>query len=913
MSHSSQSPSSLLTSSQLRESFLSFFKSKGHTIVPSSSLMPTAPNLLFTNAGMNPFVPHFLGESPAPYPRIANTQKCIRAGGKHNDLEDVGFDTYHHTFFEMLGNWSFGDYFKKDSLEWGWELLTKVWHFPKHRLYATVYKPEVGDPASFDDEAYAIWETIFKREGMDPTQHIRFFGKKDNFWMMGETGPCGPCSEIHVDLSPGGDTQGSLVNADSPYCIEIWNHVFIQLNALGDGTFKPLAQKHVDTGMGFERVAGILANTHQFKDFSRPPSNYESDLFQDLFACISEKSGKVYRSSIPKDRATLTRAEKDDCIFRILADHIRTLSFAIADGILPGNEGRNYVLRRILRRAVLFGKDFQLPCGFLAELADRLICKMAPIFPELKTQASIIKQVIHSEEKAFETTLDRGLAVLDKLTASGQIAISAELVFQLYDTYGFPVDLTGLIAKERGLTLDLPGFEALMEAQRERARASQKKSLITVQDDSAKSFPTQFCGYQLEETAYSADILACVERDSQSYLITSHTPFYAEMGGQVGDTGTIYIAGESFRITNTIKDKQGNILHAIEGLRPEHIRKIRAEIQSGKALSCKLAVDTLRRQAIERNHSATHLLHWALRKVLGTHVQQAGSFVGPDYFRFDFSHFQALSPEQLSAIQRLTQEAILANRPVSTYEVPFSEKPKDCLSFFADTYGALVRVVAIGDESKELCGGTHVRATGELGTIHIVSESAIAAGVRRIEARSGFGAFEAIYKHTQQLQSLSKTLNSPLEDLESRLIQVLEQKQRLEKEVHSHQQKELSRLAHSLEQAAVPHQGLAWVITATPSLGAEQLRSLASTASKGLGACVVFLASPLREKLSLLALCSKEAVAAGLHAGSLVQSFAQPLGGKGGGKADFAFGSCPLPDKLEPVLEGFKHRLLSDK
>ncbi len=909
MSHPSQSPSSLLTSKQLRESFLNFFKTKGHTIVPSSSLLPTAPNLLFTNAGMNPFVPHFLGETTSPYARIANTQKCIRAGGKHNDLEDVGFDTYHHTFFEMLGNWSFGDYFKKDSLEWGWELLTKVWHFPKHRLYATVYKPEVGDPASFDDEAYAIWEAIFKRDGMDPAKHIRFFGKKDNFWMMGESGPCGPCSEIHVDLTPEGNTQGSLVNADSPYCIEIWNHVFIQLNALADGTFKPLAQKHVDTGMGFERVAGILANTQHFKDFSRPPSNYESDLFQELFACISERSGKVYRSSIPKDRATLTRSEKDDCIFRILADHVRTLSFAIADGILPGNEGRNYVLRRILRRAVLFGKDFQLPSGFLAELADRLIGKMAPVFPELKTQASIITKVILSEEKAFEATLDRGLALLDKFTTSGQKAISAELLFQLYDTYGFPVDLTGLIAKERGLTLDIPGFERLMEAQREKARASQKKSLIAVQEEGLKSYSTHFCGYQLEETAYKAHILACVERDGQTYLITSHTPFYAEMGGQVGDTGTIHIARESFPITNTIKDKQGTILHAIQDLSPE----LRQDIQSGKVSSCELSVDTLRRQAIQRNHSATHLLHWALRKVLGTHVQQAGSFVGPDYFRFDFSHFQALSPEQLSAIQRLTQEAILANRPVSTYEVPFHEKPKDCLSFFADKYGALVRVVQIGDESKELCGGTHVQSTGELGTIHIISESAIAAGVRRIEAKSGFGAFEAIHKHTQQLQSLAKTLNSPVEELEKRLSQVLEQQQRLEKEIHAYQQKELSRLAHSLEQAAVPHQGLAWAVSATPSLGAEQLRSLASTVSKGLGASVVFLVSPLREKLSVLALCSKEAVALGRNAGQLVQTFVQPLSGKGGGKADFAFGSCPLPDKLEPILEGFKHRLLSEK
>jgi alanyl-tRNA synthetase len=907
MQHSSQSLANVPTSHDLRESFLQFFKDKGHTVLASSSLLPTAPNLLFTNSGMNPFVPHFLGETPAPYPRIANTQKCIRAGGKHNDLEDVGFDTYHHTFFEMLGNWSFGDYFKKQSLEWGWELLTQVWKFPKERLYATVYKPGEKEPASFDDEAYAIWEDIFKKEGMDPSVHIRLFGKKDNFWMMGETGPCGPCSEIHIDLTPQGDSQGKLVNADSPYCIEIWNHVFIQLNATPDGLFKPLAQKHVDTGMGFERVAGIIANTRNFQDFSKAPSNYASDLFQELFSHIAHKSGKVYQASIPQDRSQLSTTEKDDCIFRILADHIRTLCFAIADGILPGNEGRNYVIRRILRRAVLFGKQLHLPCGFFTELADILIAKMAPVFPELKNQENIIKKVIHSEEKAFEATLDRGLALLDSITAGGTGALSAEVLFQLYDTYGFPVDLSCLIAKERHLSVDLEGFESLMEAQRSRARAGQKKSLVAVQEEGLATYTTSFSAYTVQDRPYPAHIISYHKKGDQDCIITDTSPLYAEMGGQVGDRGLLHFKGKSFPILDTLKDKQGTILHIIKGLSAEDI----AAIQASSSLPCELSVDIQRRQSIQRHHTATHLLHWALRTVLGTHVQQAGSFVGPDYLRFDFSHFEALKPEQTEAIQSLLEEAILANNPVKSYEVPFSEKPKECLSFFADKYGSMVRVVQIGDYSMELCGGTHVQATGEIGSIQIVSESAIAAGVRRIEAVSGKAAFEYIAKEHKRLHSLCQKLKCPVADIETRILHILEHQQKLEKQLQAHQQKDLANLAESLKHKAFKHKDLDCVLASTSPLTTDQLRSLASTLEKSFASSVIFLASPNEDKLSLLALCSKEALAQGLHAGNMVQKFAQSLGGKGGGKADFAMGACIKPTQLDQHLENFKNELLA--
>lgn len=897
----------MLSSHDLRQSFLEFFKSKGHTLVASSSLLPTAPNLLFTNSGMNPFVPHFLGETPAPYPRIANTQKCIRAGGKHNDLEDVGFDTYHHTFFEMLGNWSFGDYFKKQSLEWGWELLTQVWHFPKERLYATVYEPQEGDPSSFDAEAYAIWEDIFKKEGMDPSVHIRRFGKKDNFWMMGETGPCGPCSEIHIDLTPRGDSQGKLVNADSAYCIEIWNHVFIQLNATPDGRFSPLAQKHVDTGMGFERVAGIIANTLNFQDFSKAPSNYASDLFSELFAHIAKQSGKVYQASIPQDRSQLSPSEKEDCIFRILADHIRTVCFAIADGILPGNEGRNYVIRRILRRAVLFGKQLGLSYGFFTELADTLIAKMSPIFPELKAQQSIIQKVIHSEEKAFEATLDRGLALLDSIAASGKGAISAEALFQLYDTYGFPVDLSCLIAKERHLSVDLEGFERLMEAQRERARAGQKKSLVAVQEGGPGPYTTVFNGYIPEDRRYSAQIVGYCQKENQDCLITDTTPLYAEMGGQVGDTGTVYIEGQALRILDTIKDKQGTVLHIVEGLSAQ----AKASLQAGSSLSCELAIDMQRRQAIQAHHTATHLLHWALRKVLGTHVQQAGSFVGPEYLRFDFSHFEALQPEQLQAIQDLIEEAILSNSPITSYEVAFNEKPKECLSFFGDKYGARVRVVQIGEYSMELCGGTHLQATGQIGAFQIVSESAIAAGVRRIEAVSGLAAFRSIRMQAKHLQNLCQKLKCPALELETRLNQVLEQQKQLEKQLQAHQQKDLASLASNLKGSATQHKGLYWVLAATTSLAPDSLRSLASTLEKSLEGSVIFLASPQEDKLSLLALCSPTAQNLGLHAGQLVQKFAQSLGGKGGGKPDFAMGACPKPAHLEDTLTAFQQELMA--
>ena len=490
-----------MQSEAIRQSFLDFFEAKKHTVVASASLMPTSPNLLFTNAGMNQFVPYFLNETSPPYSRIANSQKCIRAGGKHNDLDDVGFDTYHHTFFEMLGNWSIGDYFKKEAIEWSWELLTEVWGFPKERLYATVYKPDVNDPSEFDQEAYDYWEAIFKKEGLDPKTHIHYGNKKDNFWMMGETGPCGPCSELHVDLTPEGDTQGSLINKNSPWCIEIWNLVFIQLNAAVDGTYQALPARHVDTGMGFERIAGIMATTQQFTDFSNPPSNYNSDLFKAIFEAIESMCSHKYGYTMPESRTFKNETESNDCAFRVIADHIRTLSFSIADGIIPSNEGRNYVLRRILRRAILFGRKLNLPSGFFTELSKTLIKQMGTAYPELVDQKTTIEKVIANEESAFNKTLERGLQLFDKMSAKG--SITGEEAFSLYDTYGFPFDLTALIAEERKLSIDKSGFDSCMNQQKERARSSQKKEIVLTAEDSNLT-KTDFKGFDLNSEVFSA-------------------------------------------------------------------------------------------------------------------------------------------------------------------------------------------------------------------------------------------------------------------------------------------------------------------------------------------------------------------------------------------------------------------------
>lgn len=892
-----------MTSAEIRQSFLDFFRSKQHHIVSSASLMPTAPNLLFTNAGMNPFVPYFLGEREAPHPRVADTQKCIRAGGKHNDLDDVGLDTYHQTFFEMLGNWSFGDYFKKEAIEWAWELLTQVWGFPRERLYVTVYQPGPGEPAAFDQEAWDYWATLLRKEGLDPDKRILTSGKKDNFWMMGETGPCGPCSEIHLDLTPQGDSEGKLVNADSPYCIEIWNLVFIQFNADESGAFTPLKQKHVDTGMGFERVAGTIATTKGFTDFSQPPSNYNCDLFTPIFERISELSGLSYGATLPADPAKPTQEERRDIAFRVLADHIRTLCCSIADGILPGNEGRNYVLRRILRRAVLYGRRLDLEDGFFAQLVDPVIAILGPVFPELRQQETIVRKVITSEEAAFGRTIEKGLQMLEKIFATKPARITGQDAFTLYDTHGFPLDLTQILAAERGLEVDTKGFAAAMEQQRQRARAAQRKSVVRVADEDEASQVTAFIGYDRNRlSGQSAQVLKVLpgEVPTRSMVVLDQTPFYAEMGGQVGDRGQLVAGDKTYPVVNTVKDPSGAILHEVEGaLSPD----------SPELASVRTEVDQARRAAVQRHHSATHILHWALRQVLGDHVHQAGSYVGPDRLRFDFAHFEQISGEQLIEIERLCQQRILQNDAVDWYEVPFAEKPEDVIAFFGEKYGDTVRVVDIGGWSRELCGGTHVSATGEIGLMKIISESAISAGTRRIEAVCGEAAAGLVESRFQLVDQLARSLSSAPETLPERVGELKERLAFAEQELKQFKARARAEKAVSLKEEVRNINGLQVLAMPLQADNPNELRSLAVKAFQELDNGLLLVGGAFGKKVTVIAMASPAAMEQGFKAGDLVRAITAELGGKGGGKPDFAMGGGTEPEKLPAVLKSWLQNL----
>ncbi|MDA7520430.1 alanine--tRNA ligase, partial [bacterium] len=728
-----------MTSAEIRNSFLDFFKEKQHTTVPSASILPQSPGLLFTNAGMNQFVPYFLGTEKAPYdpPRAADTQKCIRAGGKHNDLEDVGYDTYHHTFFEMLGNWSFGNYFKEEAIAWAWELVVERWGLPANRLYATVYAPSEGDPSEFDHEAYQLWKGFFEKAGLDPKIHIVNGNVEDNFWKMGDTGPCGPCSELHVDMTPNGDTGGKLVNMDSDLCIEIWNLVFIQYNAEEDGTYRDLPSKHVDTGMGFERVCSLIQNTKNFTDFSKKPTNYATDVFQPIFRMLEKLSGKKYVDVYPGEESD---ALEQAIAFRVIADHIRTLSFSIADSIIPGNTGRNYVLRRILRRAVKYGRTlgFNGNEPFLPRLVDTLVEEFSHVFPEIKTRAAVIKETLTLEEESFNKTLDRGMEKFEK--AAGENVFPPEDAFQLYDTFGFPLDLTALLCRERGITLDEKAVEARMEEARKLSRASQKKMVVRATEISTDVI-TEFLGF--EKNSCEAIVLEI----HGNLVITDKTVFFTEMGGQEGDTGTL----NDSTITST-QQIGSAIAHQIEGNIPA----------VGDTVD--LTINRERRSPIEAHHTATHLLHWAIHKVISPDASQQGSSVSPDRLTFDFNS-KAVTPEQIEAIEERVNSAIKADDTVSWVEVPHStvKDREDIMQFFGDKYGDLVRVVQIGGGDKtldgysmELCGGTHVRKTSDIGIFKIKSEGSTGAGIRRIEAVCGPAA-EAFLGEQQEKESAEKS------------------------------------------------------------------------------------------------------------------------------------------------------------
>jgi len=1195
-----------MTSTQIRQSFLDFFKSKQHTIVPSSSLMPDSPNLLFTNAGMNQFVPIFLGQTKCPYKpgRAADTQKCIRAGGKHNDLEDVGLDTYHHTFFEMLGNWSFGDYFKKEAIEWAWELVTsKKWFgFPPERLYATVYKPGPGEPSEFDQEAYDHWARLFTAAGLDPKVHICTGGKKDNFWMMGDTGPCGPCSEIHVDLTPGGDTKGSLVNKGDARCIEIWNLVFIQFNANPDGTFTPLPAKNVDTGMGFERVTGIIQCTKGFKDFaSAKISNYETDIFRPIFDELEKLSGKKYGSTLPgehtrprvsqsapspiaceesgtseakysrsnlphferpwakymvtfstRERRQLSPSERDlvlksilcaheqrqyqlyaacvmpdhvhllfepqikeqdkegkpvfwslgeilqgvksasahninkasgqkehvwekesmdrmirgqsdmeekfhyicrnpwdtgvvphtenypwlwtpevatdssgehtrprvsqsapspiaspraedavggaptaaregacappeataplpqseqekiDIAFRVIADHIRTLGFAIADGIQPGNNDRNYVLRRILRRAVRYGRTLGFHEPFFYKLMDVLADTMGDVFPEIRAKKKHVQKVIQREEEAFNKTLDKGI---DRFYALLTLSIHFQLLpvigkkrfdvvwknlnagqvgpnewpyfkvdletdflpvlkenglanpvypggaaFELYDTYGFPLDLTELMARERGLTVDTAGFEKLMDEQRARARAAQKKEVISLSQIETTT-PTKFVGYDKLETP--AKVIEVVSLKDKTAVILDTSACYAEMGGQVGDTGEILVAANvnsrssaisqsRLRVTNT--QKSGNTwLHFVEDANVAQASRLPGAAETAAlplpGSTITLMVDKSRRFAIQRHHTVTHLLHWALHEVVSHDASQKGSFVGPDKLTFDFNS-APLTLQQVADIEKLVNERILENAGVSWAEVPYTDvkSRKDVRQFFGDKYGDTVRVVQIGGHaakldgySMELCGGTHARATGEIGLFRIVGENAIAAGVRRTEAVAGLTAYDVMKLDRELIRSVSGKVNSPVHELEKKIESLLEHQKEMEKQIKIAQQREASNAASNLLEEIKTVNGIPAIIHNLGGVDGDFLQAVADSLKSRFKGVIVLGGGPHRGSVALVAAVTPEFTAK-VQAGKIIQTIAPIVGGKGGGKPDNARGGGKDASKLDEAL-----------
>ncbi|MEY5026382.1 MAG: alanine--tRNA ligase [Verrucomicrobiota bacterium] len=913
----------MMTSVQIRQSFLDFFREKQHSLVPSSSLMPDSPNLLFTNAGMNQFVPIFLGQKtadvakwagavPALHTRAADTQKCIRAGGKHNDLEDVGLDTYHHTFFEMLGNWSFGDYFKKEAIAWAWELVVERWKFPPQRLYATIYQPDPskGDPAERDQEAWELWAARFRSVGLDPQVHIVNGNKKDNFWMMGDTGPCGPCSELHVDLTPAGDTGGRLVNAGSAECIEIWNLVFIQFNANPDGSFSPLPAQHVDTGMGFERVCSIIQGTRGFSEFGNARiSNYETDVFRPLFDELERLSGKRYASTLPQANASgqliaVTEQEQIDVAFRVISDHIRTLSFAVADGIQPGNTDRNYVLRRILRRAVRYGRLLGLREPFFYKLVDVLARHMGDVFPEIRARQSYVQDVLRREEEAFNRTLDRGIALftdeVERLAKNGTTRISGAFAFQLYDTSGFPLDLTELMARERGLAVDTAGFEVLMEQQRTRARAAQKREIIELSQVETQT-PTCFVGY--EQSSTEAHVLEVVSLKNKTAVVLDVSCAYAELGGQVGDTGELRAGADLWRVQNT--QKSGSTwLHFVEGDETPQV---------GQKVT--LALDLGRRRAIERHHTVTHLLHWALHEVVSREASQKGSYVGPEKLTFDFSS-GALTPSQVRDVERLVNERIVENSAVSWTEVPYAEvKPRaDIQQFFGDKYGDVVRVVQIGGKpgtldgySMELCGGTHTRGTGEIGLFRIVAESAIAAGVRRIEAAAGLSAYEMALSESDRLRSLASTLGAPLGEVERKLEAMLAQQRELEKTLKAALQREASQRATSLLAGAETLGATPAIVQVVPGASGDDLQGIAE-ALKGRFEGVLFLFGTAPDQIPLVSSVSPGWVAK-FQAGKLVQTAAAALGGKGGGRPENARGAGKDPARVEAAMAQIKSTL----
>ncbi|AEG92592.1 alanine--tRNA ligase [Ramlibacter tataouinensis] len=868
------------TVADIRKTFLQFFAGKGHTVVESSPLVPgNDPTLMFTNSGMVQFKDVFLGADKRPYVRAASVQACLRAGGKHNDLENVGYTARHHTFFEMLGNWSFGDYFKRDSLKWGWELLTEVYKLPKDRLWATVYID--------DDEAYDIWT---REIGLPPERVVRIGDNKgakyasDNFWMMADTGPCGPCSEIFYDHGPEipGGPPGSP-DADGDRYIEIWNHVFMQFDMQPDGSIRKLPAPCVDTGMGLERLAAILQHVH---------SNYEIDLFQALIAAAARETGTP-------DLANPS--------LRVIADHIRATAFLVSDGVIPSNEGRGYVQRRIVRRGIRHGYKLGRKTPFFHKLVPDLVKLMGAAYPRLKAEQQRITEVLKAEEERFFETLENGMDILDAALKDGQKVLPGEVAFKLHDTYGFPLDLTQDVCRERGVTVHEPGFNAAMDRQKAAGRAAGKFRMDRALEYSGAGHP--FTGYErLEEPAKVVALyrdgtpVQALREGEPGVVVLDTTPFYAESGGQVGDCGQITAEGVQFGVEDTQKIKADVYGH--------HGMQTQGTLQVGDAVMAK--VDVARRQATMRNHSVTHLMHKALREVLGPHVQQKGSLVDADKTRFDFTHNQPVTQDQVREIERRVNAEILDNHPTQARVMEIeAAKATGAVMLFGEKYGDTVRVLDIGS-SRELCGGTHVQRTGDIGLFKIVSEGGVAAGIRRVEAVTGANALAYLQQVEATVQSAAAALKAPAAELQARVGQVLEQVRTLEKEVAQLKGKLASSQGDELVSQAVDVRGTKVLAATLQGADAKTLRDTMDKLKDKLKSAAIVLAAVDGTKVQLAAGVTADRMGQ-VKAGELVNFVAQQVGGKGGGKPDLAMAggtdAGQLPVALQSVRSWVAERL----
>jgi len=865
----------MMTSKEIRQSFLDFFASKGHHIVPSAPMViKDDPTLMFTNAGMNQFKNIILGNDPIVYPRVADSQKCLRVSGKHNDLEEVGHDTYHHTMFEMLGNWSFGDYFKAEAIAWAWEYLTEVLKLDKNRLYVTVFEGAPSEGLTRDEEAAAMWEKYIAKD------RIINGNKKDNFWEMGDTGPCGPCSEIHIDLRSDEERAKidgkTLVNGDHPQVIEIWNNVFMQYNRKADGSLESLPNKVIDTGMGFERLCVAVQGKK---------SNYDTDVFQPLLQSIGEICNCKYGVD-----------KKTDIAMRVVADHIRTVAFAITDGQLPSNAKAGYVIRRILRRAVRYGYTFMNQrSAFMYKLIPALIENMGQAYPELKAQQALIEKVIKEEEESFLRTLETGIRLLDKVMGETKKANRSEIsgveAFTLYDTYGFPLDLTELILKEHGLTLNVSDFKAEMEKQKNRARNAAAVEtgdwIVVAEGDST------FVGYdQLTCETHILRYRKMAQKGKNYYqVVLNKTPFYAEMGGQVGDTGTLRSANEVIEIQDT---KRENNL-------PVHIV---AQLPQNLSATFTATVDKKRRAAIEANHSATHLLHEALRELLGNHVEQKGSYVSAESLRFDFSHFQKVTPEELRTVEHMVNKRIRENISLNEHRtIPIAEAQKmGAMALFGEKYGDQVRVIQY-DSSVELCGGTHVKATGEIGLLRIVSESSIAAGIRRIEAVTGENA-EFLIDGLQDAQRTIQELFHNTPDIISAAKKLLEENAVWKKKVDEFMQERAQQLRDTLLQLAQDINGVK-IIRHKGNETPDLFKTITPYfKDKFIDTKFMFVAGTVNEgKPTLTVFLSQPMVNAGFHAGNMVREAAKLIEGGGGGQPFMASAGGKNPAGIDKAID----------